>query len=66
MGLLPPVCAFDVSGQAKTHGSSGLETDLKNVGMFDSGLLAASVASDWLAAFIEPEAFVVAALNAVH
>ena len=65
MGLLPPVCAFGVPGQVKTHGSSGFETDLKNVGMFDSGLLAASVASDWPAAFIEPEVFVVAALNAV-
>ena len=64
MGLSPPVCAFGVPGQGETHGSSGFETDLKNVGMFDSGSLAASVASDWPAAFIEPEVFVVAALNA--
>ena len=57
LGLLPSVCAFGVPGQAKTHGSSGFETDLKNIGIFDSGLLAASVASDWPAAFIEPEVF---------
>ena len=63
--LLPPVCAFGVPGQAKTQGRSGFETDQKNFGMFDSGLLAASVASDWHAAFIEPEVFVVAALNAI-
>ena len=56
LGLLPPVCAF---------GSSGFETDLKNIGIFDSGLLAASDASDWPAAFVEPDFFVVAALNAV-
>ena len=37
LGLLPPVFAS----------SSGFETDLKNIGKFDSGLLAASVASDW-------------------
>ena len=32
--------------------------------VFESGLLAAFVASDWLAAIFEPEIFVVAALNA--
>ena len=40
-------------------------TDLKNVGKFDSGLLAASVASVWPAASVETEVFVFAALNAV-
>ena len=59
------VSAFGVAGQAETHGSSGFETDLKNVNMSDSGLRAASVASDWPAACVEPEVFVVAALNAV-
>ena len=39
LGLSPPVCAFGVPGQAKTHGSSGFETDLKNVDISDSGLL---------------------------
>ena len=47
LGVLPPVCAFGVPGQVKTHGNSGLENESKDVGMFESGLLATFVASDW-------------------
>ena len=54
LGLLPPVCAFGVPVQFKTHGNSGFDNDPKDFGMFESGLLAACVASDWPAAIIEP------------
>ena len=65
MGVPPLVCAFGVPWQVKTHGNSGFENDLKDFGMFESGLLAAFVASDWPPAIFEPDVFVVAALSAV-
>ena len=54
-----------VPGQVETHSNSGFENDLTHAGMFESGLLVAFVASDWPAAIVEPEVFVLAALNAV-
>ena len=45
MSLPPLVCAFGVAGQVKTHGNSGFKNDLKDFGMFESGLLAAFVAA---------------------
>ena len=64
-GLPLLVCAFGVPRQVKTHHNSGFENDLKDYGMFESGLLAAFVASVWLATIFEPEVIVVAALIAV-
>ena len=59
------LCVRGARAIFKTHDNSGFENDSKDFGVFESGLLAAFVASDWPAAIIGREVTVVAALIAV-